>query len=291
MQHPDFPRAVGLAWSDRHDEATAAFATLAARASELGDEVSRPRLLFGLSYVALQQGRWREADELAGEATRSARLADQQPRFGLLLFSGAVVDAHLGRTPTPDTDPSELSAMIDRVARGTAALGNDDPATTDEQLGPLVAQLEAAGVREPGAIRPAADEIEALIRLGRLDDAAALLDHHQRRARATRRPVALASACRAKALLHAARGEVDASLSTAEQALATGPKPLPPFERARALLVAGTVARRAKQKRTARCVSRRPSRSLPASAPWVGASEPPTTLPASAGAPQRAGSP
>ena len=35
--------------------------------------------------------------------------------------------------------------MIDRVARGTAALGNDDPATADEQLGPLVAAARSCG--------------------------------------------------------------------------------------------------------------------------------------------------
>ena len=100
MQHPDFARAVFLAWADRHDESVAAFTSLADRASDIGDEVSRPRLLFGLSYAAWQQGRWAEARELAAEAARGARLADQQPRFGLLLFSEAVIDARSSVAPS-----------------------------------------------------------------------------------------------------------------------------------------------------------------------------------------------
>ncbi len=252
MQHPDFARAVFLAWADRHDESVAAFTSLADRASDIGDEVSRPRLLFGLSYAAWQQGRWAEAGELAAEAARGARLADQQPRFGLLLFSEAVVDAHLGRPVPSEIGPGELGAMIGRLARGAAALGRDDSATAEAELGPLVAQLEGAGVMEPGALRSAPDEIEALIRLDRLDAAEIQLHRHVHRARASRRPVALASARRSQALLHAARGDLDAALQAADASLAAGSTPLPPFERGRALLVGGAVARRAKQKRVAR---------------------------------------
>ena len=105
---------------------------------------------------------------------------------------------------------------------------------------------------EPGAIRSATDEIEALIRLDRLDAAEIQLHRHVHRARASRRPVALASARRSQALLHAARGDLDAALKAADASLAAGSTPLPPFERGRALLVGGTVARRAKQKRLAR---------------------------------------
>ena len=193
-----------------------------ARRPSIGHRATRsrgPRLLFGLSYAAWQQGRWAEAHELAAEAARGARLADQQPRFGLLLFSEAVVDAHLVVARSrPRSARASSARMIGRFARGAAALGRDDPATAEAELGPLVAQLEGAGVMEPGALRPAADEIEALIRLDRLDAAADAAPpacppsaSQQAPCRAGQPRVA------AKRCFTPARGELDAALKAAER--------------------------------------------------------------------------
>ncbi len=66
-------------------------------------------------------------------------------------------------------------------------------------LGPLGARLEAGGVREPGSVRFAPDEIEALIALGRMEEAEALLGILERQAAQLDRASALAAAAAAEA--------------------------------------------------------------------------------------------
>jgi DNA-binding CsgD family transcriptional regulator len=59
-------------------------------------------------------------------------------------------------------------------------------------------------------------------------------------------------ACRGRALLSAARGDLDASYAELERALGLHDRLGEPFERARTLLVLGSVQRRGKKKRPAR---------------------------------------
>jgi DNA-binding CsgD family transcriptional regulator len=66
------------------------------------------------------------------------------------------------------------------------------------------------------------------------------------------RPWVLVMACRGRALLSAARGDLGASYQELEQALMLHDRLGEPFERARTLLVLGTVHRRDRKKRAAR---------------------------------------
>jgi DNA-binding CsgD family transcriptional regulator len=59
---------------------------------------------------------------------------------------------------------------------------------------------------------------------------------------------------RCRALLHAARGELDEALASVERSLKEHDRCPVPFERARTLLVHGQILRRLKQKRLARTV-------------------------------------
>jgi pentatricopeptide repeat protein len=96
------------------------------------------------------------------------------------------------------------------------------------------------------------DAIEALVSLGRLDEAEALLDRLERQGRALDRPWAIATAGWGRGLLTAARGDLSEARSALEQALVEHRRLPQPFELARTLLVKGEVERRAKQKRAAR---------------------------------------
>jgi DNA-binding NarL/FixJ family response regulator len=142
--------------------------------------------------------------------------------------------------------------MVGLSALGFLELSLGNAAEADRHLNPLVARMEAAGVREPGAARFVPDAIEALIALGRLDEAETLLIRLERRARTLDRASALAASARCRALLAAARGDLASALSTLEAALAEHDRAAMPFERARTLLVLGEVRRRAKYKRAAR---------------------------------------
>jgi DNA-binding CsgD family transcriptional regulator len=116
---------------------------------------------------------------------------------------------------------------------------------------------------------PLPDEIEALIALGRPDEAEALLGRLERRARELDRSSALAAAARCRALL-AAQGDLAAAVSTAELALTEHERLPIPFERARTLLVlarpGGARNRNAWRARQ----SKPPGRSSSASAPPFG---------------------
>ena len=96
------------------------------------------------------------------------------------------------------------------------------------------------------------DEIEALIALGRLDEAEALLDVVELQAAQLDRASAMAAAGRCRGLLAAARGDIDGALASLEKALGQHERVAMPFEQARTLLVLGATRRRARMKRPAR---------------------------------------
>jgi DNA-binding CsgD family transcriptional regulator len=113
-------------------------------------------------------------------------------------------------------------------------------------------RLIAACVGEPGSVRFVPDEIEALIALGRLDEADTLLGWLEKRGRVLDRASALAAAGRCRGLLLTARRDEAAALAAFERALAEHDRVSMPFDRARTLLALGAALRRAKRKRDAR---------------------------------------
>jgi len=94
--------------------------------------------------------------------------------------------------------------------------------------------------------------IEAKINLGQLDEAEALRAELDRLGAMLERPWVLVMACRGRALLSAARGDLSASYEELEQALLLHDRLDEPFERARTLVVLGNVLRRDRKKRAAR---------------------------------------
>jgi DNA-binding CsgD family transcriptional regulator len=150
----------------------------------------------------------------------------------------------------------EHSAAVARIhsvwALGLLELSLDRPAEAVEVLSRERARLLSAGVGEPGAVRFVSDEIEALVALGRLEDAVALVRWLEERGRALNRASALAAAGRCSGLLAAARGEIDIALRSFEGALAAHERVQMPFEHARTLLVFGSVQRRARKRSAAR---------------------------------------
>jgi DNA-binding CsgD family transcriptional regulator len=120
------------------------------------------------------------------------------------------------------------------------------------QLQPVVEYLDRMGSAEPGIIPCIPDDIEALVMLGRLDEAEALVVALAEKGRLLDRPWALATSGRCQGLLSGARGDVANARLALEQALVEHRRVPQPFELARTLLVRGATERRAKQKRAAR---------------------------------------
>jgi DNA-binding CsgD family transcriptional regulator len=125
-------------------------------------------------------------------------------------------------------------------------------AGADRTLGRLAALVAAAGMHEPALFRFHGDAVEAKVALGHRDAAQALLDELDRLGAALQRTWVLALAGRGRGLLSAALGDPAAAYRALEAALELHDHLGEPFERARTLLVLGSVQRRDRKKRAAR---------------------------------------
>lgn len=255
--------AAMLAWTDDIDGALAGFAAVETAALEQGDEVALVWTLARTADLECRAGAWHEALRLIERGYEIALQAGQTANQALFLGTRALVEAHLGLTDsTRDTGERALelaeqagAVMARRTALsalGLLALSLGEPREADAYLAPLTAETRAAGVGEPGAMRFLPDAIEALVSLGRLDEAEDLLAFLEERANATRRLSAIVASARCRALLEIARGEAAAGHDAIAKAVVHLDRVPMPFEQGRTLTVLGQVQRRVKEKAAAR---------------------------------------
>jgi DNA-binding CsgD family transcriptional regulator len=263
VSSPEWNLAVVLVWTDELAEAEALGRECYDRAVALGDEGSVPLILAQLAIVAYETGRWGEARQLADEGLEVALQTGQRPQQAFSLAARALLDASIGIEREAREDAQKVLALageramaVSRInavrALGLLELSLDRPEEAARLLAPHRLRLIAAGIGEPASIRFVADEIEALIGLGRLDEADTLLGWLEERGHALQRTSALAAAGRCRGLLLAARHDQAPAFAAFEQALAAHGRIPMPFERARTLLALGAAQRRAKRKRNAR---------------------------------------
>jgi DNA-binding NarL/FixJ family response regulator len=141
-----------------------------------------------------------------------------------------------------------------RQSLGLLELSLGNAAAAYDHLAPCIA-LDVPGQDEPAMLRPTVPlAVEAMIGVGRLAEAAALLDPYEELARQGDRTISIADSLHCRALLLAARQDLDAALVAAEEAVRLFESLALPFETARALLALGEIRRRARQKAAARDV-------------------------------------
>ncbi|WNI18019.1 helix-turn-helix transcriptional regulator [Actinacidiphila sp. ITFR-21] len=117
----------------------------------------------------------------------------------------------------------------------------------------LAAEADAAGLAEPLSQRFEPDWIEACAAVGDLETARRVLDRLTERHERLPRPWTTLGLARSRALLSAAQGgDTTETVGRLEQARAAVPPHLLPLERARCLLVAGVIHRRARRRGAAR---------------------------------------
>lgn len=175
------------------------------------------------------------------------------------LASGALVQAIAGNVADARRDAKSAIALMqpagyDNIvqlaerALGFLEMSVGNPAAADAVLAPLLAR---AGFT-PSAAAAAPDEIEALVELGRIEDAERLLHDFGAHVHATPRPRATAALARCKAVCAAGRQELEDAAEFAAHAVAASEVLDEPLETGRALLVQGIAYRRSKQKASAR---------------------------------------
>jgi DNA-binding CsgD family transcriptional regulator len=254
--------AVALLWTDGHDEASSMLRQLYEDTLERGDEGSMPHLLSQLALAERLAGRWRDAATIAEDAIAAAEQTGQATWHTYSLGVRALMRASLGQEAEARSDAEPALQAVERGATNAAihavnALGLlelslERPAEAARSIGPLRRRLLAAGVREPGMVRFVPDEIEALIALGRAEEATPLLEWLEACAAELGRESAIAAAERCRGLLAATAGDVEGAAAAFERALAGHERLSMPFEHARTLLALGTAQRRAKRKAAAR---------------------------------------
>jgi DNA-binding CsgD family transcriptional regulator len=263
LAQPVFAAAIARMWWEEPGGVKPTSEQLIDRGRAAGDDGSLAYVYVMLAQAEcllgdLEQG-WRNAEA----AREIAEQAGQEAVGGYALAVRALADAYRGHEQDA-RDAAELAFELGRAteftpvtqfagsALGLLELSLGRPAEAAEHLAPLVELARAERICEPGLTRYVPDQVDALVELGRLDEAGELLDWYEGNAVRLGRRGAMASSRRCRGLLAAARGALDEALADFQAALVDHDAVPLPFDRARTLLVYGAALRRAKRKADAR---------------------------------------
>jgi DNA-binding CsgD family transcriptional regulator len=257
---PSAQNALQMAWTGELEKARYAMAAIRRRCDERGEESELTFVAFTSVLIEIWRGDFAEAARGADEALELAHKLDSDfPLFmGLMLQS--CVAAYTGDADRARADGARAVVVSQRCGSTRlgewavmtigfldVSLGHYETALTT--LAPLIANLDA--VPEDTEIATASfvpDAAEAMIGLGRLDEAEALIDVIETNGRRLDRAWMLAVGARSRAMLVAARGDVRSALEIAEGAMQHHDRLPMPFERARTQLVKGVLQRRHRQR-------------------------------------------
>ena len=255
---PSLVIAHTLSWADELDEARRLLVRSEHELSIRGDEGALPWVWYRLAELDCWAGEWGRGLQRALDADRLAAQTAQGPFQSVTCYAVALIAAHAGDLDQARTfanrgvaagtaSGAHLGAGMNMSVLGfvEASLGHDEQAVAI--LDALVDLARAGGLGEPALLWFLPELIECLLTEGHIARAETLLEWMEGRARTFDRPRGLAAGARCRALVAAGRGQIDEALALCEQALAHHERIVIPFERARALMIRGQIARRGRK--------------------------------------------
>lgn len=254
--------ALMLAWTGRLDEARARASGVRSRCIERGEDGHLMFIDLHTVLIDVWRGDFTKAALIAKESTERAEQLGGDHAFVIADSIAAIVAAYAGREQEARTrahaaiekanhcgSPRLADQAITSLGFLEVSLGNSADALTTLQ--PLVARFSTLPGMEIVTAAFLPDAIEAMIALGRIEDAGPMikaLEHHGRR---LDRAWMLAMGARCRSMMLAAQGDVASATSTAQQAMVAHQSLSMPFERARTQLLLGQLQRRQRQREAA----------------------------------------
>jgi DNA-binding CsgD family transcriptional regulator len=254
--------ALIMTFVGRHGAAREHMAATLTRLAERGNEVFLGHALIWMSWLELRCGNLSAAAGFADQAITTTSLAGNNTFFRWAAVQRALVDAHLGEVdsarqrcmnarPPDKRGVPEIDLWIAATLTLTGLSVGDHEAAWEASR-ELTEAVEEHGIGEPTPLIFLSDALEALVALGQLDRAEALIETFERRGRELDRIWARATAGRCRGLLLAARGDLPGATAALHAAVVQHERIEMRFERARTLLVRGMIERRARRRSLAK---------------------------------------
>jgi DNA-binding CsgD family transcriptional regulator len=262
-QRPSFQLGIILGYTDHPEEARPLLRAELERLERAGNDSHLISVLFRIADVELRAGNWAEARRLAERSLALARHGGVTQEETVALAMHAAVQAHLGRLDEAEEDARAALVLAREIGdrsygvRAAAVLGfvelsRGDPEAALGHLAPAGDDVRAVGMGELSISGVVHNEIEALIAVGRLEEAEQVIADVEAKGRPTRRAWHEAVAARGRALIASARGDAVEAREHLARAWTAHERLPQPFELGRSLLAQGTIERRAKRRGEAR---------------------------------------
>ena len=223
-----------------------------------GDVVSAAESVEFLAMAEFRAGNWAQAEQALEDACDTLGQLELRGPFVASFADRSVIDAHRGRierarrTLSGLLDVERLDLfwqMVCHSAQGAVEFCAGDYEAADRAWTAMRAEARDVGWIDFLDDRSEPDHVEALVALGKRDQARLVLEHLDWRGRSLPRTWIEGGLPRAQALVLAAEGKPAEALAIVESAPTTRALP---FEYARLLLVKGQIERRANRKLAAR---------------------------------------
>jgi DNA-binding CsgD family transcriptional regulator len=222
------------------------------------DERARADFLWYLALVELWAGRWSVASGYAAQILEITVQYGVESPFDF--FPPALIALHQGelerarslaeRAVSMGGEAQALKGYFGII--GACDLWSGDPGAAIVHFALAEQAADAVRSEDPSMRHWLPEYAEALLRLGRIDEAASLSAEWEIAAHRLGRERVLAQALRCRGLIAAARGDIPTAIELLEHAVTRHEAVGDPFGRAQAQLALGVNRRRARQKRSAR---------------------------------------